>query len=348
MKNSYLQEFVNKTARYRTSLFCLAASCSYLLAGQPQDAHAGTVKKLSSIDPESAKRLVARINEKMSVCGNKSMIDIMKDKHQALETTIFSPKSAAVLLAGTDACPGTNIPGGTSFTDTGDNTGSNSTVTTINACSDYTDVKGADQIYRFVLPALGSRIATCSINLTTTGTDDLTIYTLSQGGGGCPAGTANSVTNCVNGSDQVFGGGTETITDAEMDAMPAGTYYLFVDSFYLGSDPDGIGPYTMNFNCTSLSPTAAYVAVGGRVTAADGRGIGNSRVSVMLPGGESRSTVTNPFGFFRIDDLEAGQSYVFQVANKSYQFSNPTQLINVDQSIEDLNFVADAPGAERK
>ncbi len=341
MRTQYLQDFVNKTSQYKTSLFCLAASCCYLLAGQPQDASAAPIKKVpKTMTPEQAKQLVANLNEKMKVCNSKSMLDLMRDKHQALETTMFSPKNASALFAGTNACPGTNVPAGTSFTDAGNNTGANNTVTTINACSDYTTVAGADHIYKFVLPALGSRIATCSINLTTTGTDDLTIYTLSQAGGGCPGGTGNVVTNCVNGADQVFGGGTETISDAEMDAMPAGIYYLFVDSFYASSDPDGIGPYTMNLTCTTLSPTAAIVGVGGRVMGTDGRGLGNTRVSVVTPSGESRFTITNQFGFYRFDDLEVGQAYVFQVSNKSHQFSNPTQLITVNDTIEDLNFTA--------
>jgi hypothetical protein len=290
--------------------------------------------------------MIDRVHQKMSTCGSKSMIDLMQEK-DALETGIFSPKNAALLLVGTDACPGTAVPGGTSYTDSDTTVGANNTVNSIQTgCSNETSTPGPDKIYKFVLPVLASRIPTCSISMTATGGADLAIYTLSDTGTACPAGTGNNVTNCVNGSDIA---GTEVITDAEMDAMPAGTYYLFVDSFYTGGvgQPAGNGPYTVNINCTTLGPTASYVGVGGRVTTAEGRGIANAKVSVMLPGGESRFAITNPFGFYRIDDMEAGPSYVFQVSSKTHSFANPTQLINVSDSVEDLNFVADAPGSQK-
>jgi hypothetical protein len=79
-----------------------------------------------------------------------------------------------------------------------------------------------------------------------------------------------------------------------MDAMPAGIYYLLVDSFYCGNNGSGCagtaclagspgcfnGAYTLNFNCTTLAVTASSVSVGGRVTTADGRGLSNVRVTM--------------------------------------------------------------------
>jgi hypothetical protein len=74
---------------------------------------------------------------------------------------------------------------------------------------------------------------------------------------------------------------------------------------------------------------------------AAGRGIANAKVSVLLPSGESRFVVTNPFGFYEFDDLEAGQSYVFEVSQKQYVFPNGAQLITVNDSLADVNFIAE-------
>lgn len=343
MGTQYLQRFVNNTTRYQKSLFCLAAGAGYILAGQVTDANAETAKTRTA--PERVKQQVSDLSEKMKSCDSSSALDRLSAKRE-LAYEMFSKAKSAALFAGTDSCPGTNIPAGaTLFTDTGNTSTATNTVGTVNtSCivgqsGFYTGTTGNDHIYRFVLPALGSRIATCTIGVTTTGTYDSSIYYLSVGGGGCPTGTGNTVSNCIRGQDQVFGIGTETITDAQMDSTPAGTYFLFVDSFYTAGT--GSGAYTLNFNCTRLAPTAAIVGVGGRVTTADGRGLGNTRVSVVLPSGESRFAMTNQFGYYRFDELEVGQAYVVQVSNKSYTFANGSQLVTVNSEVEDLNFVAD-------
>src|ERR1044072_4419781 len=215
MNTRYLQDFVDKTRQYKTSFFCIAASCCSLMAAQPQSAAAATTDNPPTRKaPERVKQQISDINEKMKTCSSKSMIDRLTERRAAVEHEVFSTATNAMVLAGADACPGTNIPAGTSFSDTGNTTGSNDTVRNVNtSCIQgvsvfYTTPAGPDQIYKFVLPAVGSRIATCTIGLTSTGGYDAEIYYLSVGGGGCPAGTTNSVTNCIKGQDQVFGNGT--------------------------------------------------------------------------------------------------------------------------------------------
>jgi hypothetical protein len=77
---------------------------------------------------------------------------------------------------------------------------------------------------------------------------------------------------------------------------------------------------------------------------ADGRGIPNTRISVVLPSGESKFTITNPFGFYHFDDIGVGQAYVFQASVREYTFSAPTQLVTVNDSVDNVNFVADGMG----
>jgi Carboxypeptidase regulatory-like domain len=336
MNKQQSQIFADTLERYKRTFFCLGASFCYLLAGQPQTAVAAPK---DNQEPQRRKQNIGKlINELNARCGKKSLLD--KLKSGSAKKDLLEAGDNSVIMVGGDTCPGTNIPAGTSFSDADTTVGANNTVNSIQAgCSDYTSVNGPDKVYRFVLPALGSRIATCTIQLTTSGTDDLTIYTLRQDGGGCPFGTGNAMTNCQNGADQVFGGGTEVISDAEMDAMPAGIYYLFVDSFYPTTDPDSSGPYTLNFNCTTLAvPTAAGVSVSGRVISTNGSGLSRIIVSVTASNGQIRTVTTNSFGFYKFDDLGAGDTYVFQVSSKKYQFSNPTQIVSVSDNIADLNF----------
>lgn len=97
-----------------------------------------------------------------------------------------------------------------------------------------------------------------------------------------------------------------------------------------------------NLTVTAVEPTAASVAVGGRVMTADGRGIGNVRVAVEgfdLP--SPRYALTNPFGYYRIDRLEAGLTYMVSVASKRHSFAEPVRIVTLNGKMDDVNFIAD-------
>ncbi|MDQ6785902.1 MAG: carboxypeptidase-like regulatory domain-containing protein [Acidobacteriota bacterium] len=89
-----------------------------------------------------------------------------------------------------------------------------------------------------------------------------------------------------------------------------------------------------------LAPTAANVSIGGRVTNERGRGIGRARVILTDGSGVRRSVTTNPFGYYRFTDVPAGNTYIFSVSHKSYQFSQPTQVVFADEERGDVNFEA--------
>ena len=90
-----------------------------------------------------------------------------------------------------------------------------------------------------------------------------------------------------------------------------------------------------------FTPTAALVSVRGRVTSANGQGIRNVRVSLTDSTGNVRSALTSSFGYYRFDDIEAGQTVILSVASKRYTFANPTRVISLVDEISDADFVAD-------
>ena len=163
------------------------------------------------------------------------------------------PPSGGLNRVGADSCPGLTIanPGAGTFNDSGTTIGANNTVTSITpiGCTEYTQVNGPDVVYTFTLGAVGTRGSPLTITVTPSSNYDTSIYTLSTAGGGCPAGPSAAATNCINGSDAGGQDFAETITDTETDAMSAGTYFLFVDSFYSAPTTGGVphhnGPYTL-------------------------------------------------------------------------------------------------------
>ena len=140
--------------------------------------------------------------------------------------------------------------------------------------------------------------------------------------------------------DDGVGGVAESVT---ISTMPAGTYHIVVDGYSTGGTPPGpSGPYTLNVTGTgTVCPVvAAGVNIGGRIANANGIGISGARVSLTYPSGEVAVIKTNAFGYYKFEDLEVGSTYTVQVADKRHQFQNPTQIITLQDAVEDLDFTA--------
>jgi len=91
----------------------------------------------------------------------------------------------------------------------------------------------------------------------------------------------------------------------------------------------------------ALQPTAAGVALGGRVMTPDGRGIGKVSVVLADQAGNLRTAITSPFGYYQFDDVQSGGNYSVSVSAKGHTFAEPTRIISVSDAVDDANFVAD-------
>ena len=83
---------------------------------------------------------------------------------------------------------------------------------------------------------------------------------------------------------------------------------------------------------------AASVSINGRVQTADGNAISKARISVTDQSGNIQTVSTNSFGYYQINELQAGQTYVVAVNHKRYQFT--PQVVTVNENVEGLNFTA--------
>lgn len=100
-------------------------------------------------------------------------------------------------------------------------------------------------------------------------------------------------------------------------------------------------------NVTTLSPfviaeglaaTAANVRVSGRVFSANGRAVSRAQVRVSDATGNTRTAMTNQFGYYQFEEVEAGQTYFFQVMSKAGSYQ--AQVVSVNDNVADLNFYA--------
>ncbi|MCY7376849.1 MAG: carboxypeptidase-like regulatory domain-containing protein, partial [Pyrinomonadaceae bacterium] len=87
-----------------------------------------------------------------------------------------------------------------------------------------------------------------------------------------------------------------------------------------------------------LAPTAALTPVGGRVMTAHKRSINGVRLTFTNQQGIGRTVRTNPAGYYRLDDLAAGETYIVSLYHKSYRFE--TQVFSLNEELTEFNFVA--------
>ncbi|MGB7068628.1 MAG: VCBS repeat-containing protein [Pyrinomonadaceae bacterium] len=156
-------------------------------------------------------------------------------------------------MTGGDNCPGVAIPNGTytaaaPFTDIGDTTGGNNTVTSLPYYY-YDDfgVNGPDHIYAFTLTSRG---AAPEIRVTTSSpTYNPAIYVVNGEWGPCPAGAPFY---WFAYSNVAGAGGTETIGDA-IRYLPLNVpQWLFIDS-HGALTPDPGGPYTVRMQDLTIA-----------------------------------------------------------------------------------------------
>lgn len=92
---------------------------------------------------------------------------------------------------------------------------------------------------------------------------------------------------------------------------------------------------------TLLAVSAAPAGFSGRVSTRFGAGIKNALVTVS--GGNLSAPITritNTFGYYRFDGLEAGQSYVVSVLAKQATFDQPSVVVNLIDDLTGVDFVS--------
>ena len=110
-----------------------------------------------------------------------------------------------------------------------------------------------------------------------------------------------------------------------------------------GGVPDfdhALGIDDLTVTAISVVPTAADATITGRVTDGYGRAISSAAITVQDFNGTTKVVLTNTFGYYRIEGLEAGQTYVLSVSSRRHTFANASMVINLGDNFDGANFVA--------
>lgn len=101
---------------------------------------------------------------------------------------------------------------------------------------------------------------------------------------------------------------------------------------------DNFSESVTNIANPCAAPTAASVSVSGRVS--NGKNVPVSKASVTLTdsNGTTRTALTSPFGYYKFEDVAAGQTVILSTSAKGYQFAS--RALTVNENVEDLDFSA--------
>ncbi len=148
-----------------------------------------------------------------------------------------------------------------------------------------------------------------------------------------------------SGEGATFIGSFNVTTDAAGDVSYDHTFASFtaaVGSFISATATDLSTNDTSEFSGSRqvTAPTAAAVVISGRVLRADGRGIPGAMIRMTFETGETKTRLTNPFGYYLLNEIPVGSTCIVEVFHKSHSFVVPVRVLNIDDSITNLNFVA--------
>jgi hypothetical protein len=246
--------------RWRQKLgYCsLLAAVPTVLVSQVSEARSETIKKPAASVAERTARRLARLRT-----GLINPALLRRQSAFLLPYQKGNSDMAIKVAGGSDDCPGRPIPAGTytaaaPFTDAGDTTGANDTITSLSGFYYYYSYSahGPDHVYSFTLTGRGPNPQI--VVSTTSGSYKPLIYVL-QGGspGACPAPTAALVSNWWIWDDSRWtrGNNIATLNRDLMNYLPLNVpLHLFIDSDF--ADATGSGPYAVRMQDVTIAPAA--------------------------------------------------------------------------------------------
>lgn len=129
--------------------------------------------------------------------------------------------------------------------------------------------------------------------------------------------------------------GAYTLRQVNMTPFANGAAHAILFE-YIGPST-GTGSFVIDDVQLNVCPiSAAGVSISGRVLSPGGNGVPKASVIMTDAGGNTRVARTSPFGYYRFDDVTAGQTYFLSVSSKLANY--PTRVLTVGEDMTDIDF----------
>lgn len=137
-------------------------------------------------------------------------------------------------------------------------------------------------------------------------------------------------------TDPFFASSTDLSLGATSPAADAGVTIASVVDDIDGTARPVAAAYDIGAD-ERIIPSAAGATVAGRVVNASGNGIRGAVVMLANEQGMVRMAATSSFGYFRMDDVPTGATYIVTIGSKRYQFA--PQVITLVDDLTELEFI---------
>ena len=89
--------------------------------------------------------------------------------------------------------------------------------------------------------------------------------------------------------------------------------------------------------------TGAHVSIAGKVKTPDGRAIKGAYIVIRDANTNEvvRATYSSTFGFYRLEQIETGRTYVLSIAHRRYLFALAAQLLEINEDRSGVDFVGE-------
>ncbi len=88
-----------------------------------------------------------------------------------------------------------------------------------------------------------------------------------------------------------------------------------------------------------LIALSATANLSGRITASNGNGIGKAQVELINQQGETRTVTTSTFGYYNLQEIPVGETYILRVRHKNFTFAD--RVLTISEDIGELNIIGE-------
>jgi len=153
-------------------------------------------------------------------------------------------------------------------------------------------------------------------------------------------GTATAPSDYTSKSltSQTIAAGNSSVTftvlvNGDTTNEPNETFFVNVTNVTGATVADGQGQGTITNDDLA---TAANVSISGRVLDASGSAVGRARVTLRAADGSTKTTITNSFGYYRFDGVEAGRTYMVQPVARGSVYE--ARVVNLADTMSNVDF----------
>ncbi len=93
-------------------------------------------------------------------------------------------------------------------------------------------------------------------------------------------------------------------------------------------------------SANTFIPTASQVSLSGMVKTAQGRAISQTKMIFADTEGNIRTAMTNKFGYYEFNDIDAGSTYIIVAVKKGKIFSDVPRVLTIQEDMANEDFIA--------